>query len=145
MDALNSKDIGNIGESAALYEFVKHGIPVCLPWGDNLRYDMVAEFNGKLNKIQVKTSEKPNNGAYCFRTESSYNHTTNKRCSKYGLDVDYFVFYALKDNKIAIMSIEEIGNNSIIMIRISPPKNNQKSKIRYFEDYSFDKILNHTQ
>mgnify|MGYP000968812955 FL=1 len=48
---MNSKEIGSIGEAKALLEFQKHHVSVSIPWGDNQRYDMIAEFNGKLNKI----------------------------------------------------------------------------------------------
>jgi len=51
---MNSKNKGNIGESQALAEFTKRGIQVSIPFGDNARYDLIADFNGKLNKIQVK-------------------------------------------------------------------------------------------
>ena len=51
---MNSKAKGNIGEGVVLSEFVKRGIQVSIPFGDNARYDLIAEFNGKLNKIQVK-------------------------------------------------------------------------------------------
>ena len=58
---MNSKSKGQLSEARALYEFQKYNIPVCVPWGDNERYDLIAEFNGKLNKIQVKTSNEEEN------------------------------------------------------------------------------------
>ena len=48
---MNSKDKGNIGEALVLAEFTKRNIQVCIPFGDNVRYDLVADFNGKLQKI----------------------------------------------------------------------------------------------
>lgn len=62
---MNSKAKGQLSEARALYEFQKYHIPVCLPWGDNERYDMIAEFDGKFNRIQVKTSNEEENGAVC--------------------------------------------------------------------------------
>ena len=53
---MNSKRIGNIGEAKALAKFVELGIPVYIPFGDNESADLIAEFNGKLNKIQCKTT-----------------------------------------------------------------------------------------
>lgn len=55
---MNSKNVGNIGEAKTLAKFVELGIPVYIPFGDNEKADLVAEFNGKLNKIQCKTSKK---------------------------------------------------------------------------------------
>lgn len=48
---MNSKTKGNIGEAIALAEFAKRNIQVAIPFGDNARYDLIADFNGKLNKI----------------------------------------------------------------------------------------------
>lgn len=48
---MNTKNVGNVGEAITLAEFVKRGIPVYIPFGENERADLVAEFNGKLNKI----------------------------------------------------------------------------------------------
>ena len=138
---MNNKTKGELSEAKALYEFQKYGIPVCLPWGDNQRYDMIAEFNGKLNRIQVKTANEEENGAIKCYCRSSKNHTTNKVCDKYIGQVDYFVFYNHTYDKIALVPIEEIGEKSIINLRFIPPKNGQIKGIRFFDDYSFDKYF----
>ena len=54
---MTTKQLGNIGEAKVLAKFVELQVPVYIPFGDNEKADLVAEFNGKLNKIQVKTSE----------------------------------------------------------------------------------------
>jgi hypothetical protein len=138
---MNSKTKGNISEAKALFEFQKRNIPVCLPWGDNERYDMIAEFNGKLNRIQVKTANEEVNGSIRCYCRSSKNHTTNKSLDTYEKDVDYFVFYNQTRDIIALVPIEEIGSCKIISLRIEPTKNGQIEGIRFFKDYSFDKIL----
>lgn len=138
---MNNKTKGELSEAKALYEFQKYGIPVSLPWGDNQRYDMIAEFNGKLNRIQVKTSNEEEGGAIKCYCRSSKNHTTNKTCDKYIGEVDYFVFYNQKYDIIALVPIEEIGEKSIINLRMTPPKNGQIKGIRFFKDYTFDKYF----
>ena len=74
---MNSKRIGNIGEAKVLAKFVEMGIPIYIPFGDDEKADLVAEFNGKLNKIQVKTSIKSKNGCSIFDLTSSTAHRTN--------------------------------------------------------------------
>ena len=54
---MTTKQLGNIGEAKALAKFVELQIPVYIPFRDNEKSDLIADFNGKLNKIQVKTSE----------------------------------------------------------------------------------------
>jgi hypothetical protein len=138
---MNNKTKGNISEAKALFEFQKYNIPVALPWGDNERYDMIAEFNGKLNRIQVKTSNEENNGVIKCYCRSSKNHTTNKELKTYENDVDYFVFYNQTRDIIALVPIEKIGNKKTISLRIEPTSNGQTKNIKFFNDYSFDKTL----
>ena len=139
---MNSKIKGQLSEARALYEFQKYHIPVCLPWGDNERYDMIAEFDGKFNRIQVKTSNEEENGAICCWARSSTNHTTNKRLSSYEGEVDYFVFVNQTYDLIALVPIEDLEGKKSIRLRLTPPANGQTKGIRYFVDYSFDKKFN---
>jgi len=138
---MNTKTKGNISEAKALFEFQKFNIPVSLPWGDNERYDMIAEFGGKLNKIQVKTANEEGNGSITCYCRSSKNHTTHKELKTYENEIDYFVFYNQIRDIIALVPISEVGSNKTIKLRVEPPKNGQVCNIRFFSDYSFDKIL----
>jgi hypothetical protein len=138
---MNSKMKGDISEARALFEFLKLGVPVSLPYGDNQRYDMIAEFNGKLNRIQVKTANQEENGSIICRCASSTNHTTNKREDVYTNQIDYFVFYNQKRDLIALVPIEETRGAKTIHLRIEPTKNNQKEGIRFFKDFSFKKFI----
>lgn len=54
---------GNFGLGKAIEYFTSHGIPVALPLNDTQPYDLIAEFDGKLQRVQVKTSRfSMNNG-----------------------------------------------------------------------------------
>ena len=140
MSRAENKIKGNIGEAAILFEFVKRQIPVSIPYGDNERYDLIAEFNGKLNKIQVKYcgEETDNDGVICY-CASSYNHTTTRQgWERYTEDgIDYFCFWIASDNLALIVPISEIGTKKSITFKRTPSKNGQKT--RMMEDFTFDK------
>ena len=137
---MNSKNIGQLSEAMALCEFQKYHIPVSIPWGDNERYDMIAEFDGKLNKIQVKTAnEESGNGSIICYARSSYNHTTNKHHSLYENEIDYFVFVNQPRKLLALVPIEKLQGHQTITLRITEPKIKQNIKYNYFSDFSFDK------
>lgn len=138
---MNTKDKGDISEAKALLEFSKRGIPVLIPWGDNLRYDMVIELNKTFYRVQVKTANEERNGAILCYTRSSTNHTSNKKLSTYEDDVDYFVFYNQKRDIIALVPIDVVNEKKTLSLRIEKPKNCAVKNVRYFEDYSFDKTL----
>ena len=137
---MNSKDKGNLTESKALYEFIKRGISVYRPFGDNTRCDMIIDVNNNLYRIQAKTANEELNGSIKCYTRSSKNHTTNKRLDTYVGQVDYFVFYNESIDKMAIVPIDVIGNKKSINLRIERPKNNQ-GNVYYFDDFSIDNIL----
>lgn len=99
---------------------------------------MIAEFDGKLNRIQVKTVNEESNGAIICYCRSSKNHTTNKLLSNYVNEVDYFVFYNQTYDLIALVPMDEIGDKTTISLRITPPANGQTKGVRYFADYGFE-------
>ena len=137
---MQTKRIGNIGESRTLFEFVKREIPVYLPFGDNETADLLAEFNGKINKIQIKTITIINkNNALEFPT-SRRPVGNNARIAYNEEEVDYFVFYCLELDKILLVPYKEVMNNKTSFTIKLDKSNNKKS--HYIEDFTFDKILN---
>lgn len=140
---MNSKDKGNIGEAIVLAEFTKRQIQVAIPFGDNARYDLIAEFNGKLNKIQVKyCGQITENDSFICPCASSTNHTTNKHLTTYDNDVDYIAFYIASIDKLLLVPIEQLIGKKTITFRLEPPKNGQKAGINLVDDYLLDKIIN---
>lgn len=137
-----SKQKGDIGETRVIYEFVKRGIQVSIPFGDCARYDLIAEFNGKLNKIQVKYCAQitENNSIVC-PCASSANHTTNKHLSTYENDIDYFAFYLAPLDECLLVPISFIGNKKSILFRKERAKNNQSNNINLIDNFTFDTTL----
>lgn len=138
---MNTKNIGNIGEAKVLAKFVELGIPVYLPFGDNEKADLIAEFNGKLNKIQIKTSIKAENGKMIFDITSSTQHRKNGVKHIYtSNEIDYFACYNINRKCILLFKVDEVPNTTIT-IRYEKPKNGQITGIRFEEDYLIDKVL----
>ena len=137
---MDTKSIGNIGEAKVLCKFVELGIPVYLPFGDNERSDLIAEFNGKLNRIQVKTSIKAEDGKMIFDLTSSTVHRSNGVKHIYTQDeIDYFACYNIARDKIFLIPSTEAKTS--LTIRYEKSKNNQTKGINFEEDYLIDNIL----
>lgn len=141
---MTTKQIGNIGEAKVLSEFVRLGIPVYLPFGDNEKADLIAEFNGKLNKIQVKSSQKIIEDKVKFSLVSSTMHRQNGVKHIYTEnEIDYFALYNLERDKVYLVSINEEGlPKNEVTIRFNPPKNKNQFKTFLEEDYLIEKVLN---
>ena len=136
---MNSKDKGNIAETIALAELTKLGVQVSVPFGDNARYDLVGDFNGGLQKLQVKycgqTTDKNSVVCYC---SSSLNHTTNKQRTTYCNDIDFFIFYIAQWDKCLLVPVQEVGTQKTFNVRRNIPKNNQQEGIHLLDDYVFE-------
>jgi hypothetical protein len=53
---LPPREQGDFGERAALYWLVAQGAQVSIPFGHSPHYDLIADFDGRLARVQVKTS-----------------------------------------------------------------------------------------
>ena len=138
---MDTKSVGNIGEAKVLCKFVELGIPVYLPFGDNERSDLIADFNGKLNRIQVKTSIKAEEGKMLFDLTSSTVHRAHGVKHKYtNQEIDYFACYNVARDKIFLIPIGDEPRSSIT-IRYEKPKNNNVSNIHFEEDYLIENVL----
>lgn len=137
---MDTKGIGNIGEAKVICKFVELGIPIYLPFGDNERSDLIADFNGKLNRIQIKTSIKAEDGKMIFDLTSSTMHRSNGERHKYTKEeVDYFACYNIARDKIFLVPVGE--PRVTITIRYEKPKNGQTVNINYEEDFLIEKAL----
>ena len=125
---MNSKEKGNIGEAMIINEFVKRGIQVSIPFGDNSRYDLIAD-----QKIV-------NNSVLCPCASSLY-HTTNKVKTDYSNDVDYMAFYIVAFDACCLVPIDIIGNRKSINFRRSYTNRASPENAHLIETYSFDKII----
>lgn len=138
---MNTKSIGNIGEAKTIARFVELGIPVYLPFGDNERADLIAEFNGKLNKIQVKTSIKAENGIVKFDLTSSTTHRKNGIKHIYTKnEIDYFACYNLSRDKVYLIQVDNSPNTGL-SIRYELTLNRQTKNIRLEKDYLIENVL----
>lgn len=135
---LNSKQLGNITEVSVILEFLKLGYNVLIPYGDCERYDCVVDINGKLYKIQIKTS-KEEDGKIVFNTAST--HYSDGKCihtSYTKQDIDYFAtFYK---NKCYLIPVEEAGNRTT-SLRFTAPKNNQTRGVKWANKYELEEVV----
>ena len=138
---METKRLGNLGELKVLTKFAEHSIPVYIPYGDTERIDLIADFNGKLNRIQVKSTEKSVNGVFDFYLRST---ATNTQLTKYNYyasnEVDYFVFYAKETDEVYIIDYANCPATNL-KLRLVPPANGQKTGIKMAADYTLDKFL----
>jgi hypothetical protein len=119
--ARNSKAIGDIAQSQLLAALLRRGQKVLIPFGDNSRYDLVVEENGRFTRIQCKTG-KINRGAVVFAVASSQYHRGGKRQSYQG-QVDAFGVFCPDNQRTYIIPIGDLPLVREAKLRLTPPRN----------------------
>ena len=91
---LTSKQKGNLTELQCLTAFSQCGCSVSIPYGDNSKYDFIADVDGRLLKIQVKTASLKNESAIKFSCRTTHVNCAGVKNERYSSnDVDYFATY----------------------------------------------------
>ncbi len=134
----NTKDIGDRTEAIILAELLKAGYNALLPFGDNNRYDMVVDINGKFIRIQCKTGYLKN-GCVKFSTVSIYKGKNGTVKRPYTKDeIDIIMVYSREYDKIYAISVNELAKG-IMTLRVEKTKNNISYKsINWAKDYEFN-------
>ena len=97
---------GNVGLGKAIEYFTSNGIPVSIQLNDTQPYDLIADINGQLCKIQVKTSRytDTNGKSYCVNLKNSGGNRTGtiRYVTFNNADCDYLFVYLI-NNKIYLI------------------------------------------
>ena len=136
---LTSKQKGNLTELKCISAFYELGYQCSIPYGEDSRYDFIADINGKLIRVQCKTSHEIDPGVIEFSCRSCRSNTQSNLRRRYTVDeVDYFCTYW--NNMCYLVSINECPVSK--KLRFIPPKNNQKVGISYAKDYELPNQIN---
>lgn len=131
----DNSDAGDVSEKVFEAEMAKRGIKLSKPTTYMCEYDYIADINGSLYRIQVKTGREKR-GTIVFQT---VRQTVNRSSTKYREyeNVDAFVVRN-KHNDNLYWIPQDIAENSYNMrIRIEEPMEDQ-SNITWAESYELD-------
>jgi PD-(D/E)XK endonuclease len=130
------KDIGDRTTLAAMLVLIECGFEVFYPLGENMRYDLVIDDGQYLLRVQCKTG-RLRNGAIQFKTCSSYAHHSNpaSRARDYLGQIDCFAVYCPETNGVYLIGIDDIPLRWNGSLRVDPPRNGQRKRIRAAADY----------
>ncbi len=130
---MNTKAIGEITEGIILAHFLKKGMSVSIPFGNNQRYDFILDENGRLLRAQCKTGKLDRYGSVRFSTRSTNGFTGQKR--QYIGNADIFLVYCPQTDKVYRIPITDLVPKDAMALRTRPTKNSQKSGINLAKDF----------
>lgn len=142
----DTKIKGNLTELECLASFTELGCVVSIPFGEDSRYDFIADVQGKLYRIQCKTSSEiydTDNSEKVigikFKTcRQSGNQAKISTRTKYTQDeIDFFA--TSYNKKCYLVPVSECSLEKTL--RIVPPKNGQIQGISFLEKYELQEVI----
>lgn len=106
---------GNMGLSKAIDYFTSHQIPIALPMNDTQKYDLIADFNGGLQRISVKTSRnRTEYGTYSVNLRNTGGSSGNFKTRPFDNSTCDYIFILTGENKLYLIPSNIIdATNSI--------------------------------
>lgn len=132
---MDTNILGKTTELEVLLYVTKKGISVSIPFGDKDRYDQIWDINGKLIRVQIKTSHlytKNTGKAIEFKTTG----TSNGKTTCYSEDeIDYFATFW--DNQVYVVPVNETSSKKVLRFESSI----NSSNISWAEDYTLEEVF----
>lgn len=125
---------GNLGLGKAIEYFTSQGITVALPLNDTQKYDLIADINGKLQRISVKTSRSTkNNISYIVQLRNTGGSSGLSRIRKFENDSCDYLFIYTANEKIYLIPTENLEMLSAITVGLKYTE--YEVKIQKFNDF----------
>ena len=125
---------GNLGLGKAIEYFTSHSIPIAIPLNDTQKYDLIADFNGKLQRISVKTSRATKNGiSFEVQLRNTGGSSGKNKIRLFEKDsCDYIFVYTINEEYYLIPSDIIEAQNSI---HVGPKYYNYLVDIKTFAEF----------
>ena len=132
------KKKGDLAELKVATDLIARGCRLSLPYGEDHDYDLVADYEGRLHRVQVKYTRSDGRviKVKCF----SHSLTAGKiRSTKHYSTamVDWIAVYDLTTDRCYYVPSWMLGaeGRSLFQLRLVPARNGQSLRIRRAEDY----------
>jgi hypothetical protein len=131
----NTKAKGVISELAVMEKLASKGLLLSIPFGENQRYDLLADDGERVLRVQVKTG-RLRNGVVKYACCSAHYHRGAKDQPYFG-QVDLLAVFCPDNDTVYVLPESELVATSA-HLRIDPPKNNMRKTIRWARDFELN-------
>ena len=132
------KKKGDLAELRVAADLVARGCEISIPFGEDISYDLVADFEGRLHRVQVKYAK--SDGRVIVVRCRSHSLTKGKiRQTKIynATMVEWIAVFDVTTDRCYYVPSWMLGSegHSILHLRLVPTTNRQSLRIRRAEDY----------
>lgn len=128
---------GDLAELKVAADLAERGCSLSFPYGEDCDYDLIADMNGVLHRVQVKYTE--SDGQIVLVRCRSHSLTKGKvrRTKLYTAEtVDWIAVYDRTTDCCYYCPARELGSGrSYLHLRLVPTRNGQRIGIRHARDY----------
>jgi PD-(D/E)XK endonuclease len=128
---------GDLAELKVAADLISRGCRISIPFGEDCDYDLIADYEGRLHRVQVKHA--CSDGQIVLVRCRSHSLTNGKvRVTKsYTAEmVDWIAVYDCTSERCFYCPSRELGaGRATLTLRLEPTRNNQRIGIRNAEDY----------
>lgn len=136
---MEKKQKGNLVELQCITAFYELGYQVSIPYGENSRYDFIADIGNRLIRVQVKSSQEIDEISFRFSCQSVKSKKSGISRRKYTKDeIDYFSTFC--KGKCYLVPVEECSKQKTL--RTAKGKNNQTQNVCFAYHYELEKQIN---
>ncbi len=137
----NTSLTGEICRTQVMAALARQGKSILVPLGEYQRYDFVIEDDGQFNRVQCKNG-RLTNGAVMFHCSSVDSRSQKGHCvrKKYIGEIEFFGVYCPDNDTCYLVPVTE-AEGHYCTLRIDPPRNGQKTRIRWARDYELERGL----
>lgn len=129
---------GDLAELKVAADLLDRGCNLSFPFGEDCDYDLIADHDGVLHRIQVKYTE--SDGSIVTLRCRSHSLTKGKiRATKYYTSaiIDWIAVYDRKTDRCYYCPAGELGSGRCsLSLRLTPARNGQVLGIRDARDYT---------
>jgi PD-(D/E)XK endonuclease len=138
---VHPKDIGDRSTLAIILALQSQGCATHLPFGENTRSDLIADFGGRLSRVQCRTG-RLRGGSVLFATCSTYGDHANPKVVRrtYQGEIDEFAVFCPELGSVYLIPIMGVQLKKQAMLRVDPPKNRQSARVRWASKYEIARV-----
>ncbi|NEU57958.1 group I intron-associated PD-(D/E)XK endonuclease [Halorussus sp. MSC15.2] len=133
---MNTSRKGDETEVTILARLMRVGASVSVPFGDNDRYDLVADDGDRLHRVQCKTGNWTN-GTVRFNLYTSVVNSEGRVDSDYtSEEIDAYAVYSADTDSVYWVPIEETGDGEMRLRVEDPHPKAPESRINWANEYA---------
>ena len=131
------KQKGDLAELKVASDLAGRGCSISLPFGEDCDYDLIADFEGILHRVQVKYTDSDGKVINVRCISHSLTNGKIRRTKHYTADtIDWIAVYDRTSDRCYYLPARELGTGrSMLHLRLVPARNGQRIGVRDAGEY----------